>query len=482
MINNLSRRKEFYNLFVYYIIAIITVYVVPNIVSYVFFTLLLFLFYRSNNNYFWFVLIFVLTDPPGGFFPGGDLNYGLPMFRFPAYVTFQELFIYVAFIKALSNGRHYTFIYKKPVVLLSVYLIFLFAFTFLIGTSTYTLLKTIKWLLPWSLLYSIPRLINKKEEWDNFFSLLFPFVIIGLVAQIVQLLIGQPVANIFGTNFEPVSGEVSRSLGQFDISQYDVSVARPLSSPYVNLICYIGSMFFLSSSKKVFSEKYLYMILIFAYFSILLTATRGWILAYSFVLIIYSVLINKRSRFFLRLGLPLILIGSIIYFSPIIQSQLIGVTNRMATLGLMVKGDITAGGTVKRINEYTPALLNIFYKSPILGWGFSDVFWSNKNGHAGQANLLMNVGIVGFLLFIYFWFKLITVPYKINARLKRLNPYKNSLLVLIIGFLIFFILHNTSGQQFQYLIGSYGSSFGQIIFYGLSDFCLRNALIINKQI
>ncbi len=123
------------------------------------------------------------------------------MLRFPAYITFQELFIYAALIKAISTGGHHTFIYKKPVVLLTVYLIVLFIFSILIGTSIYTLLKTVKWLLPWELLYSIPRLIIKKEEWDNFFALLLPFVIIGLIAQIVQLLLGQPLANLFGTSF-----------------------------------------------------------------------------------------------------------------------------------------------------------------------------------------------------------------------------------------------------------------------------------------
>ncbi len=239
-------------------------------------------------------------------------------------------------------------------------------------------------------------------------------------------------------------------------------------------------MFYLSSAKKIFSEKYLYLILIIAFFSILLTATRGWIVAYAFALIIYSVFIYKKPTFVLRLVLPLIFISSVIYFSPVIQAQIVGVTNRVSTLGLILKGDMTAGGTVKRISEYTPALLNVFYKSPVLGWGFSDVFWINKNGHAGQANLLMNVGITGFILFIYLWFKLITVPYKINMRLKKLNPYKNGVLVLIIGFLIFFILHNTSGQQFQYIIGSYGSSFSQIIFYGFSDFFLRDAIYVNK--
>jgi hypothetical protein len=479
---NYPAKLEIPILFIYYILAIITIYLAPNIIGFVFFIFLLFKFYQSKNNYFWFALIFALVDPPGGFFPGGDLNYGLPMIQFPAYISFQEFFIYVAFVKAFSTGRKHHFVYRRPMVYLTAYLVVLFVSSLLIGTSILTLLKTVKWLLPWTLLYSLPRLVHTREEWDKLFALLFPIIIMGLIFQLMQILLGYPVASLVGTNYSPVSGEVSRSLGQFDVSQYDLRVARPISSPYINLICYVGTMFYLSSSKSIFSQRYLSLILLCAFFSILLTATRGWIIAYTIVLIVYSVFIYKKPVFFLRMVLPLLLLGSVVYFSSVIQAQLIGVTNRVATLGLFLKGDMTAGGTVKRINEYTPALLNIFYKSPILGWGFSDVFWINKNGHAGQANLLMNVGIVGFLLFIYFWYKLVTIPYTIHTRLKKSNPYKNSLLVLILGFLIFFILHNSSGQQFQYLIGSYGSSFGQIYFYGLSDFFLRNALQVNKQI
>ncbi len=70
MKNKLSNRTQVYILFIYFALAIITIYLAPNPVSYIFFAFLLFKFYQAENNYFWFALIFILVDPPGGFFPG----------------------------------------------------------------------------------------------------------------------------------------------------------------------------------------------------------------------------------------------------------------------------------------------------------------------------------------------------------------------------------------------------------------------------
>jgi len=181
-------KNEFLKFILVFSVSVFAVYFLPDIVSKLLFGILLFLFYRSKKNYFWFAFIYFCVDAPSGLFPNGDLNYGMPMVTLPFIITFQELFIYVAFVKALRIKKTY-FLYSKPVQILIIYMVFLFLITFLLGTSQRSILESIKWTLSWSLLYSVPRLISSEEDWISFFRLLFPITFIALGTQIFQLIL-----------------------------------------------------------------------------------------------------------------------------------------------------------------------------------------------------------------------------------------------------------------------------------------------------
>jgi len=432
----------------------------------------------------WSAFVFLLVDAPGGLFPNGDLNYGLPMLTFPGLISFQEIFIYLLIIKALTKSNKWPqLIYQKPYQLLFFYFIFLLAFSIVIGVSPIALFKAIKWFIPYSLLLTVPILLISKEEWTIFFKIIFIFLFFVLASQIAQLVLGHPPSLLLGSNFQPLNegGDFSFNYRILDPSSYEEKAARPISSSGIVLSCFAGAMFFLKDQQSYFKKNYLFLILFLSAFSILLTATRGWILSFSLALALFFLFVTNNSKSIIRVLFPLLVLYILVSTIPVLRSQLQGVQNRVSTVEAIAKGDITAEGTNDR-GDYTVELLKVWKDSPIFGWGFSNTFRENMNSHAGQANLLMNVGIVGILIFIYFWYKLGITPIVINGKLSAKNPYKKALLSFSIMFLVYFFLHSTSGQQFQYLIGVYGISLAQIFFYCFSDFFMKDALIKEKQI
>jgi hypothetical protein len=460
-----------------YVVCIITTYLLPNYVSQIFFLLLLIIFYYSKDNYFWFALVFFLVDPPGGFFPANDYSYGLPMYNlFPGsgrFIYFQELFIFTAFFKALRLKVKPRIIFIKPLILLGFYFLFLFLLSFLIGISTLKILNTIRNVLPWSLIFSISVLISNDENWRKFFRVVFILLIVSITSQIVMILLNQAPAYLLGTDFNPVM-----SYGELDYSNAslaDPSKLRPISSPFISLISLMGAMFFILYKGKSFSKTYLFIILYLAIFSILITATRGWIIAYSIMMILFMVVGGGSIKRFVQITVFLFIAIGLVLLSPRIRMQVENSLTRVETLEKISEGDLTAGGTLSRLDVYSPEVMSKFYENPVLGWGFSDEYAKNTNGHVGNQSLLLNVGVIGFILFSIFWVSICINPFRIIKNLSVLNPYKNGLKVIPIIFVGLFIIHSTSGQQFQYLVGFQNSGFNQMFFFTFVNFYLITA-------
>jgi O-antigen ligase len=238
----------------------------------------------------------------------------------------------------------------------------------------------------------------------------------------------------------------------------------------------IAAMNYLGSKRNIFSEKYMNFVILAAYLNIFLSGTRGLIIALTIGLIIFALFVD--NRFFLRLRfLPVMIIVVVLALTvPVFQNQLDAVLFRANTMTLLAAGDISAGKSTSRIDKYSPPVINKFLEFPIFGWGFSDEARATANNHVGMPTLLMQVGVVGFLFITYFWWKLFSVPISINKKLSNTNPYKKGLLALTVALLIILIIHSTSGQQFSYMIGFYGSSIAQLLYYSYSDVLIKSAV------
>jgi O-antigen ligase len=477
--SNLMLILSFYLL---YALSILSVYILPNYISYIFFSGILLAFLFSKKNFFWVAFILVIIDSPGGFFPFGDINYGIPMLKFPALVSYQEIFLYLALLKSIIIKSTDKFVYKKSISLLAVYFVILILISFPLGTSAIIIAKTIKWALPWTMLYSVPRLIKGEQDWERLFRLIFTFTIAAFISQIVELILGVPPAFLLGTDFSHISGEVVNDQNNWVLYNRIFDVYRLLGSYFVGFLSYIGSMYYLLSSRKSFTKTYLVSILILSVFSVFLSATRGYIMSFFVGLILFLITVTRRFRISLGAIVIILLLVVLVMEVPIVQRQITGVILRIETTSSIFEGDFTAEGTNKRITDYTPVLLSYFSQSPIFGWGFSDTFWDFNNGHAGMPNLLANVGILGFLIFLFFWWELFFKPIRTMRRLSSFHPYKKSLITLSIGLIVLLGIHSFSGQMFQYLIGYYNTSFVVLIFICFSSFSLKNAASIQLAI
>ena len=398
-----------------YAICIITTYFLPNLVNQLFFLLLLFLFYRSKENYFWFVFFLFLVDPPGGLFPPDDYNYGLAMYNFlpgtGRMVYFQELFIFTAFFKALRAGIKPRFVFKKPLMLLGVYLIFLFIASFFFGMTTFRMLSAIRNIIPWSLVFSILVLMPAHEDWLRFFRIIFILLVISVATQILSILISRTPAVLLGVDFQPVMDYGPK---EYSDLAGDPSQLRPISSSHVSLIALMGAMFYILYRGKTLNKTWLFIIIYIALFSILVTATRGWIIAYFLMIVLFMILGGRNIKRFIQFTILMLIASNIMFISPRIQDQVKNSIKRMGTIEKIARGDLTAGGTDARLEDYSPAIMAKFYESPVIGWGFSNEYAEYSNSHVGNQSLLLNVGLIGYLMFVYFWYTICSVPINIK--------------------------------------------------------------------
>jgi hypothetical protein len=479
-------KRDIIDFILLYIGAIITVYLLPGIFAYIYFGILLILFWRSRKNAFWFILLYFMLDTPGDLFPN-DFNYGLPFVN-GVNLRYIEVFIYVAFFKALRQKNRFQSQYYKAYQFLLILTILLLVYTLFLDTFSLSFIITIKWIFVWSIIYSIPKLIDTYDEWVFFFRMAFIIVFIGFLSQLLQLALGQPPSYLLGTNFQPMMGyekgipqELDPNLNfgeiivqKLDPNQYNVIEARPISCITIMQLALTGAMFFLQFKTHIFNKTYLYLVIIISYLSILLTATRGWFIAFSVVLILYFAYSQKIKRIY-SISILVIILLLFLLRVPFIQKQFQGSFSRLSTIESVAQGDLSAGGTSSR-DQYSFELIKLWKESPVLGWGFSSFFKEHNNGHAGPANLLFSVGIVGYLVFIYFWYKLFFIPIRVNKRISFSNPYKGSLIIFSFTFLVFFILHASSGQRFGLYLDLGAVIFSQVIYYSYSSFFIVNAL------
>ena len=166
---------------------------------------------------------------------------------------------------------------------------------------------------------------------------------------------------------------------------------------------------------------------------------------------------------------------------PAFKIQINNALVRINTMKDLARGDITLSSTQTRTTVRSAKVMEAFYKNPIIGWGFS--FKGAHDGHVGNQNLLQSTGVIGYSLFFYFWLFYMYGLLKVKRRIKQSNPYKNSLLVLIYGFVGIFVIHSTSTQMFGFdpHFSAQSKVFFLVVFFVFSDIFMKEAINIDIQ-
>ena len=467
---------DIYTAYILFIITIIIRYFTPHFIGNIFLYSILILFFFSKKSYFWLAFIFLLIDPPGYLFFEHSTSFSLPGIGIGyRSINYGDLFIIISLIKANTQQfrkEKTKYFFSVPLIILLIYCLFLFALSFTIGISLYRLLNAVRHIMPYLLFISLPRLLISKRDYYLFFNLLFSFVFILFLAQLIDIIFGKRLAFLLGETTAMFGGAQIFADEVLDVNE---GVLRSIYGVSILLISFISSMFYIQNKNNLFNKKYLYFVLSVILLSIVLSATRGWMISF-FIMLMLLISINLyRPHYVLKkILIPVILIIVMISSIPVLSLQFNKALERLDSITYLIKGDVSVGNTSIRMSERGPRVWNKFKENPILGWGFSDDYFLYSDGHVGHHTMLLNGGIVGYLLFVIFWIHFCFRMYSLNKQISNTNSYKKSLLTFVIGFLGIFIIHSSSGMIFGYLI-NVNMGFTIVLFFVFSDFIYKEA-------
>jgi hypothetical protein len=378
----------------------------------------------------------------------------------------MELFIIVYLIKYLKSKKPKRFIFKKEFTWYLAFGIVMAAFSMLLNMSFANVIGTYRHLLPWFLVFVIPVFINDKNTLIKTSKLVFPVVILAFASQLQSYFTGDYLNNI-------LQGSVS---GRLEIGE---EASRSYSAVIITLFSLIQAFYFLFNRKTEMNRNYLGIIVFLGYFTIIMSAMRGWIIALSAILLGIMIFFGfqKGNMKIVRL----VVVSAIAFYLiqlqfPLVTKQLDASIERFATMEALVHGDVTAGGTLQRLDIRGPRVMKKFWESPVMGFGFSDEFYYYSDGHVGNQNILLNVGILGYLFLIGVFIRISVKIWKISGRMEFRIGENRAPLVYLFGLIAVFIIHSTSGQFWGYTISD-----KSIIFFAFFMAAI-NAVYLSRQI
>jgi hypothetical protein len=415
------------------------------------------LYFFSDDEPLWMAFFLVTVDGFMGFLG----LYSTTLEAIPGLpgVEVVQIYFCLALYKVISQKKKAHMFYDGWMKVLLGYLIFLIAYGIAFGLENEfkIYLRILKMLLPLILFYNIPRLINTSEGYARLFSLLFLVFIFGFIAQLISLTTGfNP--GVYAKQSSEIILEVGRNF-------------RVLYNEGITLITVSGALYYLSlKNKKPFSDLFLYIIIGLTFAMAFLSATRGWILSLGFMIFVHFILFQKMNfKLVSALAIFFFLFIAAIILNTSFMTQIQFTFERLTTLEALAGGDITADGSLIRLDERAPLVMAVWEDNPVFGAGFSDLFLEAQDFHVGNQNILMHAGVVGFVLLMSFFVFFIFTLFNRYRNTNYLDPYRNAFPTFIILFAGWFFIHSSSQQLFAYY-GLPVTIFPQAILFSLAGF------------
>lgn len=420
------------------VVTILVTYYLPVFISQAWYVLLLLLYWNSKDEPFWLVFFLVTVDGFMGFF--GIFTVTIRLIPGLPAIELAQFYILLSVLKAWKEKSQPFVFYKSYLLVLVFYLMFMTVRGHILGFAgdLRDYFRIAKLTIPFLLFYSIPRLFTNLDSYKRLFAFIFIVLAFGFATQLFNLFTGHTPSEAFQLTEDQIS-EAGEYRGFYNVG--------------ATLMGFFGALYFLASGeRKIFNPFYLYSIIISAYGMAYLSATRGWMLGFSIVIIFTFLLTldfrKKKVAGFLIFVSFIIILGLL---NNKVRKQVDFASARLETLKSVANGDITAEGTLSRLNIRGPRVMTVFWESPVFGWGFSDTSRKYADGHVGNQTLLLYSGIVGFALLVgflsYFSMKIIQLYFQRGNR----SSLKRGLLVFAIFLAGWFIIHSSSSQQFTYL-------------------------------
>ena len=417
------------------VITVVVTYFAPRILTTAWYVFLLILYYRSSDEPFWLAFFLATTD---GFMSFMGL-YEVTITILPGLPAIEliQFYILLALVKTLPPRKEKIF-YGRFLEVLGAYVIFMIIWGAMMGISggPNSYFRIVKLALPLMLFYSLPRLFRSMASYDRLFGFIFVLLITGFIAQLITIIGGESPAGMLNITFEK----------EVEPGEY-----RGFYNMAATLIGLSAALFYLSGGRKgVFGRLWLYLVVFSAFMMTLLSATRGWILGFSLIMVLTLAFAKIDVR---RMTGLVVVIMALSYFgwsNTRIRQQVEFSRERLESLESFREGDITAGGTLKRLTVRGPKVMSAWRENPIFGWGFSDTAWLYTDIHVANHNLLMMSGIVGFGLLVAFFLFFSIRMLERYLFLPVNHPLRNPMLVFVIFLWGWVLIHSTSGQHFSY--------------------------------
>lgn len=455
---------------VLYLSTILIVYYSPSpIIPRIVFLIILFIIYNSKKDYFWLAWIFVIVDSPGHLFSGGAFG---DTQRIPIYpispgevLSFYDLLAIVYLLKIFSRKTDYSqFIFLSQVRIFVGIIFFYLGLSFLLFGLDFTAFY--RSISPWIFVYAIIAFMHSEEKFYRFNKLIFPFVVFAILAQVFSFIQGQHLVNYLKIGGEYQFKEHLAIL----IDENAERPGRNLYSIFIILYSLTLAVVYYSRKNSVFPKNYLVFLIIAAFFSTILTGTRGFLLSSS-VIVFGSILLGIKNmtmtfRYATIVGLIIIVSIEFSSYVPILGRQLELVTQRYQTLYLLAQGDLTMGGTLERLTIRKPRIMKIIKQSPFFGFGFSKTYYLHADNDIGFYTVILNVGYLGSIALHILFIVIMAKIFQVSSMRSYNSVYQNSGYIFLFGFAGIIIFHITTNIAFGLTPSANESMHERYMIYG----------------
>jgi hypothetical protein len=405
--------------------------------NFVFYSFIFLGFLISKRIIFWTAILFIVLNTPWGLFyyVPYDWYFGLTTTVGISYVSLIGL---IVFIKSLSIFRKKELrlkdmlsLFYKPVIYFTV---FMLIWSLVYGHNLVSLYNIVQFFPSFLIFLVIPTIMDDNQL-IKFNKIIFLFSIIHFLGSLAEIISpGSFMRLIF---FGPPPTGVA----------YETGLIRFVGGIAIHLYTIIIALFYLSTRSASFKHWYLWLIVSLSYIFILSSATRGWMIASTFMLsgyFIYFVLRIKQSiKTFASVTLVILFV--IVLIPDSLKTNINAAINRLETMKAITEGDLTAEGTLSRITERGPVVLTRFSESPVVGFGFSKVTAEFFDEHVGNHSILLMGGIIGLIII---WGSVLALTFFIFR-----VDFKNSgkgVFVIGLALLTIMIIHSTSRSMIAF--------------------------------
>lgn len=468
MINHIFKKNNdvFETIFLF-IVTVLFNYFTQGFVKQVFFIGLITLFIFSKKNYFWFAYLFILFMEPATLLSGDTIDaskllpsFGLGFLNF----TVIDLFSIVALIKGLASKRENVNYFFKPLGLLLILLVINFVVSIIRDAlNVSAIIDYFRLFVEYSLFFSVGVLLKNKVDLFKFGKSLYFLLIVILMSQIFTITTGTFFISYFAES----------NLHDF----YRASGLKGIDVYIIQLFLMVDIL-----EKKTKPIWYPKVLLVLSYVIFILSATRIWMFVSAITILGYQLYVLRKGFKIVKSLSYITLLMLLLYlFVPPFQKAADMTIFRFEELEKVGKGDTEAEGG-GRIYERLPRSLEVINENPYFGSGFSTKFQELLDPdipsiygdyHVGNFSLIANIGIVGYLFFVFFWIRTFKLLFN-YIKLYNIMLGKTIMKAFILFYFGLLFLHHTSYQIFGFTIH------GRIAFSLAIFFALINAYITDR--